>query len=159
MANIKTLNGLTTDTIYINQQLLLQGGTSPAPIVSTPVTSTVSKAQMIIDEAKKYIGTPYLWGGTTPAGFDCSGFTQYIFKKAGITIPRTTSTQWTGLKTVNNPNPGDLVFFETYTTGPSHVGIYLGNNKFINAASTGVTISDMTTSYWKTRYLGARAAF
>ncbi|MGJ7909757.1 NlpC/P60 family protein [Neobacillus sp. LXY-1] len=168
VSQLKTINNLTSDTIYVGQVLKLSADSTPAPTPApapapAPVpapTPTVSKAQMVMDEAKKYIGTPYLWGGNTPAGFDCSGFTSYVFNKVGITIPRTTSSQYTNLKIVSTPNPGDLVFFETYAPGPSHVGIYLGNNKFIQAGtSTGVTISDITTTYWKSRYLGARTAF
>ncbi|MBV7504691.1 C40 family peptidase [Bacillus sp. sid0103] len=155
VAQLKSLNNLTSDTIYVGQVLnVSSSGTSiPAP------SPTVSKAQMVMDEAKKYIGTPYLWGGNTPAGFDCSGLTSYVFNKVGITIPRTAATQWSGLKVVTTPKPGDLVFFETYAPGPTHVGIYLGNNQFIQAGSKGVSIADMTNSYWKPRYLGARTAF
>jgi cell wall-associated NlpC family hydrolase len=155
VAQLKSLNNLTSDTIYVGQVLKV-----PTGVTATPVPApTVSKAQMVIDESKKYIGTPYLWGGSTPAGFDCSGFTSYVFNKIGVTIPRTAATQWSGLKAVSNPNPGDLVFFETYAPGPTHVGIYLGNNQFIQAGSKGVSIADMTNSYWKPRYLGARTAF
>ncbi|MEH7748265.1 NlpC/P60 family protein [Neobacillus drentensis] len=155
VAQLKSLNNLTTDTIYVGQVLkLTTSGTS------TPVPApTVSKAQMVMDEAKKYIGTPYLWGGNTPAGFDCSGLTSYVFNKVGVSIPRTAATQWSGMKAVSTPKPGDLVFFETYAPGPTHVGIYLGNNQFIQAGSKGVSIADMTNSYWKPRYLGARTAF
>jgi cell wall-associated NlpC family hydrolase len=127
--------------------------------VQKPTASAGSNVQEIIGEAKKYIGTPYLWGGNTPSGFDCSGFVKYVFAKFGVSLPRTTETQWTATTTVNSPSIGDLVFFQTYKPGPSHVGIYLGNNKFISAASSGVTISDMTSSYWGPRYLGARKAF
>jgi cell wall-associated NlpC family hydrolase len=129
-----------------------------AAVEKSPATSA-STVQAIIDEAKKYIGSPYRWGGNTPAGFDCSGFTKYVFDKHGVSLPRTAASQWDATTPVNSPSVGDLVFFETYKVGPSHVGIYLGNNKFISAASSGVTISDMTSSYWKTRYLGAKAAF
>jgi cell wall-associated NlpC family hydrolase len=128
-------------------------------VVQKPAVAAASNAQEIIDEAKKYIGTPYLWGGNTPSGFDCSGFVKYVFTKFGVSIPRTTETQWTATTPVNSPSIGDLVFFQTYKPGPSHVGIYLGNNKFISAASSGVTISNMTSSYWGPRYLGARKAF
>lgn len=151
VSGLKSINGLSTDTIYVGQKLQVKG-------TKVVVPATVSKSQMVIEEAKKFIGTPYVWGGNTPAGFDCSGFTKYVFNKVEVTLPRTAATQWTGTTAVNTPNPGDLVFFATYTTGPSHVGIYLGSNKFIQAGSSGVSISDMTTSYWKSRYLGARTA-
>ncbi len=155
VAQLKSLNNMTTDMIYVGQVLKVSGTTTaPAPI------STISKAQLVISEAKKYIGVPYLWGGNTPAGFDCSGFSKYVFEKAGISLPRTAGTQWSDLKSVSSPNPGDLVFFETYAPGPTHLGIYLGDNKFIHAgSSTGVTISDMNNPYWKPRYLGAKTAF
>jgi peptidoglycan endopeptidase LytE len=146
VANLKAWNNLTSDMIYVNQNLAL-------------VAPAVSKGQAIITEAKKYIGTPYLWGGSTPAGFDCSGYVQYVYGKVGLSIPRTTSTQWTGLKVISTPRPGDLVFFNTSGSGVSHVGIYLGNNQFIHAGSTGVIIADMSTSYWAPKYLGARAAY
>ncbi|WML39275.1 NlpC/P60 family protein [Neobacillus sp. OS1-2] len=147
---LKGLNGLTSDMIYVGQKLVVKG---------TSANTAVSKAQLVMDEAKKYIGTPYLWGGSTPSGFDCSGFTSFVYNKIGIVLPRTAATQWSGLKGISTPNPGDLVFFTTYASGPSHVGIYLGNNKFIQAGSSGVSIADMTNSYWKPRYLGARTAF
>lgn len=150
---LKSLNGLTSDTIYVGQTLKVKGTSAVAPSVET-------MAQAVMTEAKKYIGTPYLWGGSAPSGFDCSGFTSYVFNKVGITIPRTAATQWSGLKTVSAPQPGDLVFFETYAPGPTHVGIYLGNNQFISAtSSSGVTISDMNNTYWKPRYIGAKTAF
>ncbi|MBS4214227.1 C40 family peptidase [Neobacillus rhizophilus] len=134
----------------------------PAPSTEAaqkPATSSASLVQGVIEEAKKYIGSPYKWGGNTPAGFDCSGFTVYVFNKVGISLPRTAATQWDATTPVASPSVGDLVFFQTYKLGPSHVGIYLGNNKFISAASTGVTISDMTSTYWKTRYLGAKTPY
>ncbi|MFP7296494.1 LysM peptidoglycan-binding domain-containing protein [Neobacillus niacini] len=156
VAQLKSLNNMTNDTIYAGQVLKVSSGAAatPAPI------STVSKAQMVITEAKKYIGTPYQWGGNSPAGFDCSGFSKYVFEKVGISLPRTAATQFSSLKAVTNPSPGDLVFFTTYAPGPSHLGIYIGDNKFIHAGtSTGVTITDMSNPYWKPRYLGARTAF
>jgi cell wall-associated NlpC family hydrolase len=132
--------------------------TSNSTVAEKPAVTSASKVQAIIDEAEKYIGSPYSWGGNTPAGFDCSGFTKYVFNNVGVSIPRTAASQWDAATPVNSPSIGDLVFFETYKVGPSHVGIYLGNNKFISAAAQGVVISDMTATYWKTRYLGARSA-
>lgn len=137
----------------------VQKPAAPAASQAVQKSAAAANAQEIIDEAKKYIGTPYLWGGNTTSGFDCSGFVKYVFAKFGVSLPRTTETQWTATTPVNAPSIGDLVFFQTYKPGPSHVGIYLGNNKFISAASSGVTISDLTSSYWGTRYLGARKAF
>ncbi|WP_202171426.1 C40 family peptidase, partial [Bacillus sp. USDA818B3_A] len=124
-----------------------------------PAAASASLVENVIAEAQKYIGTPYKWAGDTPAGFDCSGYTKYVFEKVGISLPRTAATQWDATTSVSSPSVGDLVFFQTYKVGPSHVGIYLGNNKFISAASTGVVISDMTSSYWKTRYLGAKTPY
>ncbi len=165
VTDLKTLNNLSSDTIYVGQVLKVSGtvsqtGSSTTTTASAPTGTSVSKAQAVIDEAKKYIGVPYQWGGSTPSGFDCSGLVNYVFGKVGISVPRTTATLWAGEKTVSAPNPGDLVFFDINQTGtPSHVGIYLGNNQFIHAGSSGVTISDMTLSYWKTRYFGARTVF
>jgi peptidoglycan DL-endopeptidase LytE len=118
-----------------------------------------SKAQAVIAEAKKYIGTRYVWGGVTPSGFDCSGFIEYVFNNVGVSFPRTVASQWTATESVGFPNPGDLVFFETYKKGPSHVGIYIGGNQFIHSSSHGVRIDNMTSSYWESKYLGARSVF
>lgn len=129
-----------------------------SPAAEKPAAIAVSNVQAIIAEAKKYMGTPYRWGGNTPSGFDCSGFVKYVFDKFAVSLPRTTSEQWGATTPVNSPSIGDLVFFETYQPGPSHVGIYLGNNQFISATDSGVKISNMTSSYWGPRYLGARKA-
>lgn len=157
VAQLKSLNHLSTDTIYVGQVLTVKGSESESKYVKTSIESTVSTGQAVVAEAQKYIGTRYSWGGNTPAGFDCSGFVKYVFNKFGISLPRTSQEQWNATTHVGSPRVGDLVFFETYQIGPSHVGIYLGNNKFISAASAGVKISDLTYSYWKSRYLGARA--
>ncbi|EZP75154.1 NLP/P60 protein [Parageobacillus genomosp. 1] len=112
----------------------------------------------LVADAAELLGTPYVWGGQTPEiGFDCSGFVVYLFKKQGISLPRTVAMIWNVGKSVSSPSVGDMVFFETYKQGPSHVGIYIGNNQFIHSGvSTGVTISNLNNSYWKARYLGAK---
>ncbi len=113
----------------------------------------------ILMTAKRQQGVPYLWGGTTPYGFDCSGFTQYVFGLNGISLPRTADVQFdVGLPVTRSQlQPGDLVFFTTYEPGPSHNGIYLGDGRFISATSSrGVAIDRLNSSYWGPRYIGAR---
>jgi cell wall-associated NlpC family hydrolase len=118
-------------------------------------TAPLSSSSLIAT-AKSYLGTPYVWGGESPSGFDCSGYLQYIFGIEGYSIPRTVTGIWSATSPVNKPSVGDIVFFETYKPGPSHAGIYLGNGTFIHAGNNGVTISEMSLSYWDQRYLGAR---
>lgn len=111
----------------------------------------------IINTAKSFLGTPYLWGGTSPSGFDCSGFTQYVLAQNGKSIPRTSQEQFASGQAVDKSNlqAGDLVF---YGNGEAtHVGIYEGNNKIIHSPHTGDVVkeSDFST-YWTSAYLGAR---
>ena len=113
----------------------------------------------ILKTAAQYKGVRYVFGGTTPSGFDCSGYVQYVFAKNGIRLTRTADTQALEGKYVSRKalKPGDLVFFTTYEPGASHVGIYAGNNKFWNATSSrGVMLSNLTDSYWGPRYYTAR---
>jgi len=113
----------------------------------------------IVKQASRYKGTPYVFGGTTPKGFDCSGYVQYVFKQKGAKLGRTADAQaLEGIfVTQRKLKPGDLVFFTTYEAGASHVGIYAGAGKFWNATSSrGVMLCDMQDSYWKSRYYGAR---
>ena len=119
-----------------------------------------SKRQAIVSNAKKLIGVPYVWGGTTAKGFDCSGFTQYVMKQSGISLPRTTEQQVKVGTYVSKANlqPGDLVFLQnTYRSGVSHVGIYIGDGKVIHAStSKGVTTSSLSGSYFTKHYHSAR---
>jgi peptidoglycan hydrolase-like protein with peptidoglycan-binding domain len=122
----------------------------------TPLTSPEITINIVANSAE-LIGVPYQWGGTTTKGFDCSGFLQYVFAKEGIKLPRTVAEMWTSTSTVSAPEVGDLVFFETYKAGPSHAGIYIGNNQFVHSGSnSGVTISNLTYTYWQDRYLGTK---
>ena len=118
-----------------------------------------SKANSLIKTAKSYMGTPYVFGGSTPKAFDCSGYVQYVFAKEGYKIPRTADIQYAQVgkraKTQKELVPGDLVFFETYEPGASHVGIYLGKGDFIHASSSrGVTINNLSDNYYATHYYG-----
>ena len=127
-------------------------------------TSTSNSASKVISYAKKLLGKPYVWGAQGPNGFDCSGFTYYVFKNsAGITLPRTSSAQSKYGKAVSKSNlkAGDLIFFDT--VGPNngavtHVGLYIGNGQFIHAASGQgkVVINNLNSSYYVKAYVNAR---
>jgi cell wall-associated NlpC family hydrolase len=129
----------------------------PADIKS-PANS--DKGTAIIATAKTFIGSPYVWGGETTAGFDCSSFTQYVMKQNGITLPRTAAEQYEVGTPVDKTNLqiGDLVFFTTYKPGASHVGFYMGNQQFIHDSSAAkqVTISSLDEDFYKQHYIGAR---
>lgn len=121
----------------------------------------LAKAEVtgIISTAKDYMGVPYVFGGDTPEGFDCSGYLEYVFAKHGIRIPRTADEQYKLGKLVKQTDlvPGDLVFFTTYEPGASHCGIYLGNGNFIHAStSKGVRIDNLKNSYWVSKYYGGK---
>jgi len=119
------------------------------------------QSEALIKSGKEYLGVPYRLGapsGSTYA-FDCSSFTQYLFKKNGISLPRTSSAQSTkGTKVAKSYlSMGDLVFFNTNGRSISHVGVYAGQNKMLHTSSSkGVVLSDMNTSYWNNRYVTAR---
>jgi len=122
---------------------------------------TADKQEDISLLAKKYLGGKYVWGGDNPSGFDCSGYTQYIFNKIGINLPRTAYEQSkVGVKVQGSLQKGDLLFFNTDPSRGipvTHVGVYLENGKFIHAASKnkGIIISSLTKKYQET-YLGAK---
>ena len=104
------------------------------------------------------------WGGSTPRGFDCSGLTYFVYKLNGIELPRVSWLQFRNSigKKIKSPNWSRVIwfFFETYRSGPSHVGIYIGNNRFIHASPKyGVTVSDLNEPYFKARYIGAKTLF
>ncbi|WP_339161131.1 LysM peptidoglycan-binding domain-containing protein [Siminovitchia sp. FSL W7-1587] len=159
---LKQINGLRSDLIFAGQTLKVSGGTSPgssqppqqaspAPTKPQPVKQTGSG---VIDTAKSLVGTKYAWGGSSPAGFDCSGFIHYVFKQSGKSISRTSAEGYYNRSYfINNPQPGDLVFFKnTYKSGISHLGIYIGGGQFVHAGSNGVEISNVNNSYWKSKF-------
>ena len=116
----------------------------------------------VVAIAKRYIGTRYRYGGRTPAtGFDCSGYTRYVMARAGRRIPGGAKNQFLRMRRVRAPRPGDLVFFRTIRNRVSHVGIYVGNYRFLHAPRTGKRIgyADIRNRYWRKRYAGARSAF
>lgn len=145
--------------------LFLVGCSADPKVHHTPPASKSaspnSGGMKIQTYAKSLLGIPYKYGGTTPrTGFDCSGFVMYVHKKNNIKIPRVARDQYkSGKKIARHAlQLGDLVFFETYRKGASHVGIYIGDNQFIHSPSRGkdVRIGSLSNSYFKPRYLGAR---
>lgn len=110
----------------------------------------------ILAYAKGMQGVPYVWGGTSANGVDCSGYIYHVFKKFGHNISRqSVAGYWGSLPQTSNPQPGDLIYFQnTYKSGPSHMGIYLGGGSFIQAGDKGVAIASLSNSYWSKHFLG-----
>jgi len=129
-----------------------------ARFASRILARTSMIARGLTRDALRLLGTPYAFGGTSPSGFDCSGYVQHVFAMIGVHLPRTADAQYdAGSRIRGGMQPGDLVFFQTYEPGPSHVGIYLGNGRFAHASSShGVTISSLSDSYWAPRFIGAK---
>lgn len=117
-------------------------------------------AQRVVDEAMKYIGTPYRYGGSSPSGFDCSGFTSYVYRQLGVSLNRTAAGQASNGVSVSKSEllPGDLVMFNTTGSGIGHVGIYVGNGNMIHSPQPGrsVCVESINSSYYGSRYVCAR---
>ncbi|CDQ38525.1 C40 family peptidase [Virgibacillus salexigens] len=160
VANLKKWNNLSSDLILIGQKLSIgsssgSSSSSGSGGSSSEKPSNVSyNVDKLIQTAKSYEGVGYVWGGSSPSGFDCSGFIYYVYKKAGMSISRTSSDGYYNRSYhVSKPKVGDLVFFAgTYRPGISHLGIYLGNNQFIHAGSSGVQISSLSNPYWSKHF-------
>ncbi|MCY9662439.1 NlpC/P60 family protein [Paenibacillus chondroitinus] len=130
---------------------------APAPAPKVAAAAVVpSVSEQIIQAANSYMGVRYVWGGTTPSGFDCSGFVRFLYQAKGIDLPRTSAEMHSEAGTkVSDLKAGDLVFFASKTV--NHVGIYLGNDQFISATtSRGVAVDSLSSAYWSARYVGAR---
>jgi cell wall-associated NlpC family hydrolase len=136
------------------------------PVLGLTTVAAMEQAQRVLSfdaritaTAMRYLGVPYSWGGTSFDGVDCSGFVWAVFAKNGIDLPRMADGQFeTGHHVrVADLRPGDLVFFQTYAPGASHVGIYIGAGKFVHAsASDGVRIDQLAEDYYASRFIGAR---
>lgn len=130
---------------------------TPHPLAPPAAAPELRGAAELVENALRYVGTPYVWGGAQPGGFDCSGFIYFLYAQMGIRIPRTADYQFAaGRPVVGDPLPGDLVFFQTYDYGASHVGLYLGNGRFVNSIGANVHVASFASSYFRSRYLGAR---
>ena len=126
-------------------------------------SSTNPLAQQIVDFALQYVGYPYVYGTAGPDTFDCSGFTMYIYKQFGYSLPHSATSQWlsgmgTKIYSISELQPGDLVFFSTNGSYPTHVGLYIGEGNIVHASTPqdGVKISSLDTSYYVENYFAAR---
>lgn len=132
-----------------------------APEAAPPPTRASGAA--VADLAEQYVGTPYRWGGSSPAGFDCTGFVMWVYGQFGVGLPHNEAGQLASGEPVgaDDLQPGDvLVFANTYRRGLSHVGIYVGDGQFVHAADErhGVTVSSLWDGYWGPRFVGASRA-
>ena len=112
----------------------------------------------VIHTARQYLGVPYVYGGSSPSGFDCSGFVQYVYAQSGISLPRTADVQFTAGTPVSKADlrPGDLVFFASDYVNISHVGIYVGDSQMVHASTTyGIAYDDLRRDYRVSHYVGA----
>lgn len=168
VAQLTALNHLSSDALSLGQTLIVTGQAEQAAkvaaqsaLATTPSRSVVTSRSAVLQYAARYLNTPYKYGGATPAGFDCSGFVQYVYKHFDIGLPRTAAAQATAGDRVDKANlsPGDLVFFNTEGSGINHVGIYAGNGRFIHSSSPnsgGVIYTSLGESFYSKSYAGAR---
>lgn len=160
VSQLKSWNNLKSDTIYIGQTLTLNGKSSGNSHSTNNSSETAPSdasynVDKLLDVANQMMGVSYVWGGQTPAGFDCSGFIHFAYNEAGMKSSRTSTDGYFNRSYyVDTPKVGDLVFFKnTYRSGISHMGIYVGNNEFIHAGtSTGVTKTNLNNSYWSKHF-------
>jgi cell wall-associated NlpC family hydrolase len=124
--------------------------------------ASVDRGQAIVQTALKYVGVPYVYGGVTPAGWDCSGYVLYVYKEAaGISLPRSAAQQYKvgAVIPANQVRAGDIIFFtDTFGPGITHDGIALGDGRFVHARSEGygTVISSLSDPYWAAHFAGAR---
>ena len=136
-------------------------GAAPAPTSSpTPTRAAPAAGLEIARLARTLVGAPYREGGALPDGFDCSGLVNYVFARQGVAVPRDVRRQASAGEPVDRVNvaPGDLVFFATTGSGPTHVGIAVGDGRFIHAPKSGdvVRVESMSAAYWTSRFVTAR---
>jgi cell wall-associated NlpC family hydrolase len=130
---------------------------------AAPASAPAAAGLQVADLAQQYVGSRYAWGGSSPAGFDCTGFVMWVFGQFGVSLPHNEAGQLASGDRVNSEElqPGDvLVFANTYRRGLSHVGIYLGDGRFVHAVDErhGVLVSNLWDSYWGPRFVGASRA-
>ncbi|MED3397350.1 enterotoxin EntFM [Bacillus wiedmannii] len=158
---VKFVKGGVNNVTNNNNNNVTNNVQQPGKDVQKPTTG--GDTSSIAGFARSLNGSPYRTAGTTPAGFDCSGFIHYVLNQTGHKGARqTVAGYWSSKTKTSNPQPGDLVYFQnTYKSGPSHMGVYLGNGQFISAETdaTGVRISSVSNSYWSKHMLGYTKAY
>lgn len=159
VVKFQTANGLEA-TGVVDKATLIKLNTITSTQNTSRGHSSPDIGNSIVTYAKKFLGAPYKWGSSNGKSFDCSGYLMYIYKHFDVKLGHGADDQFsTGTKVAKEDlQLGDAVFFTTYKKGASHAGIYIGNNKFIHASSSGgsVMITDLDSAYYKARYLGAR---
>lgn len=176
VTNLKALNNASSNSLQVGDVLKVKGTASNVNKPSTSnnnnsnsnsnsnnnsnsgnsnSSSGTASFSALMNEAQKHLGKPYSWGGNGPSSFDCSGYTKYVFAKQGISIPRTSGSQYAASTKISasQAQPGDLVFFD-YGSGIAHVGIYIGGGQMINAQNDGVKIDNVTSGYWAKYLVG-----
>ena len=164
---IVTVNGLVDGWYDVTCQYGTKGYIrSDFLDLTKDVTSSTASGSAIVNTANQYLGTRYSYGGASPSGFDCSGFTMYVYSQHGYSLPHSATSQWqSGLGSrvysIGELQPGDLVFFNDPSRNAgkacSHAGIYIGSGQFIHSSSSksnGVIISDLTSGYYNTYFVG-----
>lgn len=154
---IMSWNNLKSTNIKVGQKLKIKSTTKKVSN-SASTASGNTKLQKAVTVAKSVLGIRYVFGGSSKSGFDCSGLVYYAYKNAGISISRTSAAGYYSISSAtSSPKIGDLVFFKnTYKSGISHIGLYMGSGKFISASGTKVQISSLNSSYWKAHFAGYR---
>jgi len=135
---------------------VVEPATRPSIRERPEAESSTSRSQQVVAIARKHLGTPYVFGGSNPTGFDCSGFVMYVYAQVGVGLPHNAAKQYRHGTPVTRKRlePGDVVFFD----GLHHNGIYIGGGRFIHARRSGgnVMISDLGETWYRTRWVGAR---
>ncbi|WP_059104875.1 C40 family peptidase [Shouchella shacheensis] len=159
-SNALALNTSVENYSLVNTSTRDSGEGEQQPNHSVEVQQASTLESNIVSTAKSVLGTPYVWGGTTAAGLDSSGFINYVFAQNGVSLSRTHAEMWVNDgKEVESLTIGDVLFYEgTYNTnGASHSGIYIGNNQMIHAGAAGVEKADITNPYWQSHFIGIKS--
>ena len=164
---LAVITGACASTGGVPQPRPFPGAALP-PVASEPTAQTEPSAPhelpepsvSVVRTALDFLGVPYRNGGSDPSGFDCSGFVQYVLARHGLAVPREVRDQYRAGREIDlkDAQPGDLIFFETVSRGASHVGMVVGEGRFVHAPSSRgvVRVEAYIANYWSTRIVGAR---